>query len=79
MSEPLTLPACAHNHPGVASNIKVRLCTRAGVGTYRRASCSVCAEEAAKRGRRISSAGQDYGVVRLSWMPPERALLEELA
>jgi hypothetical protein len=53
------------------SNIKVRLCTRVGVGTYQRASCSVCAEIAAKRGRQVSSAVELYGIHKLDWTPPE--------
>jgi hypothetical protein len=71
MSVPTSLPACEHNHPKVPSNIEVRTCTRIGGAPFQRARCLICAEIAAKRGQRGSSAVELYGVVRLNWTPPE--------
>jgi hypothetical protein len=74
VSELTALPACQRNHPDIPSSIEVRLCTRIGAAPYPRARCTVCAEIAAKRGQRASSAGQAYGVIPLSWIPPELML-----
>lgn len=74
MTTPTSLPACAHNHPGVLSNIEVKVCSRGGGAVFNRPHCTVCAAIAAKRGKQASSAGEAYGVYKLDWVPPERVL-----
>jgi hypothetical protein len=68
---PASLPACPGNHPGIPSVIEGRTCTRIGAAPFQRARCTVCAEIAAKRGQRVSSAVELYGVHKLDWTPPE--------
>jgi hypothetical protein len=71
-----SLPACAKNHPGVESVIKVTLCQPVGAPAFERPYCIICAQINQPKGRalRNRSVPEFYGVQRLSWTPPERLL-----
>lgn len=78
--ETTSLPSCERNHPGVASDIKLVLCTNDAGTTFPRRTCTVCKmtiararreKEAAERCAAVPHPLVPYGVVRLSWTPPE--------
>ena len=86
MTERTSLPACAKNHPGTPSVIKVTIVTFANGTTFERAHCTVCGQINARTVahkleagavRRSSSNLECYGVVRLNWTPPEMLRTDE--
>jgi hypothetical protein len=76
-----SLPACAKNHPGVDSNIRVKHCAPVSGPAYDRPYCTVCAQINQPKGRplRNRSVPEVYGVQRLGWTPPEVMLAAEIS
>lgn len=77
-----SLPACAKNHPGAASQITVSHGVNAHGTTFERRVCTLCSSisakanhkdraEAARRGVESPVALVKYGVVKLDWKAPE--------